>query len=92
MTLIKSGVYITETIVGSKRFQSVTNVGFNPTFEQEDFNLETFIFDFDEDIYHKNIKVVFKKRIRDELKFESVEELKEWIAKDVQVAISYFTQ
>lgn len=90
MTLIKSGVYVTETIVDGRMYQSVTNVGFNPTFEQEDFNLETFIFDFDEVLYHKSIKVVFRNRIRDELKFGSVEELKDWIAKDVQEAMRFF--
>jgi riboflavin kinase/FMN adenylyltransferase len=90
MTLIKSGVYITETCVDDKRYYSVTNVGYNPTFDQEDFNLETYILDFNEDLYHKRIKVYFHSRIRDELKLNGVEELKEWITKDVQDAKQYF--
>ncbi len=44
MTLLKSGVYVTQTQIGDHLFKSVTNVGFNPTFDQNEFNLETFIF------------------------------------------------
>lgn len=90
MTLIKSGVYVTETQVGDELFLSVTNVGYNPTFEQEEFNLETYILDFDRTLYHQRIKVYFRARIRDELKFSGVEELKEWIEKDVVETRKYF--
>ncbi len=90
MTNIKSGIYITETTADGKCYQSVTNVGFNPTFEQTDFNLETYLFNFNEDLYGKYIKVAFIKRIRDELKFKNAEELKKWIAKDVETAKKYF--
>ena len=92
MTLLRSGVYITETLVGSTRYQSVTNVGYNPTFDQEEFNLETYILNFNDSIYHQRIKVYFHERIRDELKFSGVEELKDWIAKDVDVAVNYFSE
>lgn len=90
MTLIKSGVYITETVVDHKRYPSVTNVGYNPTFDQEEFNLETYIMGFNANLYHSRIKVYFHSRIRDELKFSGVDELKDWIAKDVAVAETYF--
>lgn len=90
MTLIKSGVYITETVVDHKRYASVTNVGYNPTFDQEEFNLETYILDFNQTLYHERIKVYFHHRIRDELKFSGVEELKAWIAKDVEMAVEFF--
>lgn len=90
MTLIKSGVYITQTQVDGKCYKSVTNVGFNPTFDQEEFNLETYIFEFHEDLYYKQIKVHFLHRMRDELKFDSVETLKQWIDRDVQEAELFF--
>ncbi len=90
MTLIKSGVYVTETQVGDAFFLSVTNVGYNPTFEQEEFNLETYILDFNQTLYHQRIKVYFRARIRDELKFSGIDELKEWIEKDVLETRKYF--
>lgn len=92
MTLLKSGVYVTETSVAGVRYASVTNVGFNPTFDQEEFNLETYILDFNESLYHQRIKVYFHHRIRDELKFSGVEELKEWIGRDVEETKRYFAQ
>lgn len=90
MTLLKSGVYITKTHIGIKTYKSVTNVGFNPTFNQNNFNLETYIFDFSENIYHKFITVEFIHRLRDEMKYSSLDGLKEQINKDVQEAKAYF--
>lgn len=92
MTNIKSGVYITQTTVAGKTYPSVSNVGFNPTFEQTDFNLETYIMNFDADVYGQTIKVSFLKRIRDELKFDTIDELKRWIKNDVNTALNYFDQ
>lgn len=90
MTIIRSGVYITETLRKGMIYSSVTNVGYNPTFNQNNFNLETFILDFNENLYDEMIKVRFLHRIRDELKFDSLETLTEWIAKDVEIARNYF--
>lgn len=90
MNLIKSGVYISKVKVGEKYFPSLTNVGFNPTFDQDELNVETFILDFDENLYGQKIKVDFIKRLRDELKFDSKDALIEQMHRDVEDAITYF--
>lgn len=92
MMLLKSGVYVSQTHVNGQVFRSVTNVGFNPTFNQNQFNLETFIFNFDEDIYHKYIVVDILKRIREEVKYTSLESLKKQIDEDVEYAKLYFDE
>ncbi len=92
MTNIKPGVYITETLLNGNFYQSVSNVGYNPTFEQSDFNLETHILDFNQSLYGEKISVYFEKRLRDELKFEKTENLIAQIKKDVNVTKLYFNK
>jgi len=90
MTLIKPGVYVTKTIVRDTIYYSVSNVGYNPTFDQKLFNLETYILDFDKDIYGEIITVEFYTRIRDEIKMSSLEELVDYIKKDVGFTREYY--
>lgn len=90
MSVLKPGVYITETLIDGDIFPSVTNVGFNPTFNQQDFNIETYILDFDSDLYDKVLDVLFIRFISPEVKFESLEALVEKIGHDVKVAKDYF--
>lgn len=86
----KVGVYISTVNIGSQVWNSITNIGINPTFDQGDaINIETHIFDFDNDIYGDELKVNFKKRIRDEKKFSSVNELISQIKSDILVAKEY---
>jgi riboflavin kinase/FMN adenylyltransferase len=87
----KEGVYITKTTHNDLDYRSVTNIGTNPTFDDERrVTVETHIFDFDADIYGEKITVDFFRRIRDELKFSSVRELVAQITKDTQTARDYF--
>jgi riboflavin kinase/FMN adenylyltransferase len=88
--LLLEGVYITETTYDGVTYQSVTNVGYNPTFDQSDLVIETNIFDFDKEIYGEHIKVDFLSRVRGEVKFKSVEELAMNIDYDVNTAKDYF--
>ena len=64
---------------------AATNIGFNPTFtpERQTPSLEAYFLDFDRDIYGQEVKVEFISRIRDELKFDSVDALIEKIREDV---------
>lgn len=90
LVLPANGVYITKTLLDGKLYNSMTNVGFNPTFEDvKQKTVETHIIDFNMDIYGKKIEVFFLKKIRDERKFDSVESLKQQIAKDMQTAKEY---
>lgn len=64
----------------------VTSIGYNPTFDRKEISIETYIMDFNEDIYGKDLSVSFIEKIRDEIKFASKEELSEQINKDVFTA------
>ena len=87
----KRGVYITECEIGEDVYCSVTNVGVRPTVENEgDENMETFIIGYEGNLYHSYIRVNFYKRIRDEIKFSSLDMLKEQLDRDVKTAIKYF--
>jgi riboflavin kinase / FMN adenylyltransferase len=86
----KNGVYISEVEVGNKRYRSVTNIGYNPTFNNRDKSIETFILDFSDNLYGMEVSLYFHERIRDEIKFNNVDELKCRIGMDVHAARSYF--
>jgi riboflavin kinase/FMN adenylyltransferase len=88
----KDGVYITWTRVGAERFDSATNVGNRPTFGTESFAIETHLLNFHliELTPESEVEICFLERIRDEIKFPSVETLREQITRDVKKARRYF--
>ncbi|OUR93052.1 riboflavin biosynthesis protein RibF [Halobacteriovorax marinus] len=80
----KLGVYVTTVEVRGEEYHSITNVGLNPTFKDDSVKtVETNIFDFDDDIYGEVLTINFHKRLRDEKKFNGINELVEQITKDV---------
>ena len=85
--LPKFGVYASRTIVEGKIYGSITNVGIRPSVDDGDTaNVETFIYDFSDDIYGEDIRVELLKFIRAERKFESLDALKEQISLDIETA------
>jgi len=88
----KDGVYITRTRVGSEQFDSVTNVGNRPTFGAELFAIETHLLNFHplELTPSTEVEICFLDRLRDEIKFPSVDALREQIARDVKKSRRYF--
>lgn len=88
----QDGVYITRTRVGQECFDSVSNVGKRPTFEGELFAVESHLLNFHplELTPETEVEIHFLQRIRDEIKFPSVEALREQIARDVKKARRYF--
>jgi riboflavin kinase/FMN adenylyltransferase len=82
--LPKIGVYATLAHVDDRVLKSITNVGYQPTFGKNELLIETHIFNFNEDIYKKRIKIEFIDRVRDEQKFGGPEALVEQIKKDVE--------
>jgi riboflavin kinase/FMN adenylyltransferase len=86
------GVYVTRTRVGEECFDSVTNVGNRPTFGTESFAIETHLLNFHpiELNPETEVEIHFLQRLRDEIKFPSVEALREQIGKDVRKARRYF--
>jgi riboflavin kinase / FMN adenylyltransferase len=82
------GVYITQTRVGGECFESVTNIGNRPTFGADSFAIETHLLNFHpiELKPDTEVEIFFLRRIRDEIKFPSVDALREQIAHDVKKA------
>lgn len=66
-----------------RKFNGALNIGVRPTFDSGEKSIEVFIFDFDESIYGKQITVTIKARLRDEKKFNSIDELIEAMKNDV---------
>lgn len=79
------GVYDTDIIINGERFKASTNIGTNPTVEHDGIKIEAHILDFDRDIYGEIVELELLDFVRPELKFDSVEELFDQIAKDVLV-------
>ncbi|MDD5794960.1 MAG: bifunctional riboflavin kinase/FAD synthetase [Clostridiales bacterium] len=82
----KIGVYYTNVFVDGILYKGITNVGTNPTVHGSKLTVETFILDFNEDIYGKNIEVIFIKKIRNQTKFNNIDELKNQLIKDKNTA------
>ncbi|MDA3915809.1 MAG: bifunctional riboflavin kinase/FAD synthetase [Deltaproteobacteria bacterium] len=82
----KIGVYavLVETSLGN--FKGVANIGFSPTFGDHMFTIEVHILNFNHDIYNTRIRVNMVKRLRDEKKFDSIEQLSEQIRQDIEIA------
>jgi riboflavin kinase / FMN adenylyltransferase len=87
----KDGVYVTRTRVGDECFDSVTNVGNRPTFGADSFAIETHLLNFHplELSAETEVELHFLDRLRDEIKFPSIEALKEQIGRDVAKAQRY---
>ncbi len=81
----KPGVYAVWVEVDGDPHQGVANIGKNPTFGNDALSVEAHILDYDRDIYGRDIRVHFVQRIRDERKFNGIDELKERISRDVQI-------
>ena len=83
--LPKSGVYSTRCIIDGKLYKSVTDIGTKPTVEADNsMIIETHVFDFDDDVYGKTVRVEFLEYYRSEQKFDTLDELKQTILKDIK--------
>ena len=86
----EKGVYVTRTTYKGMTYQSVTNIGNNPTFKDTNhIHIETNLFDFDLDIYGEQLDIQFLQKIRDEKKFPTVNDLINQIRADVEVARNF---
>ena len=79
------GVYACEVRLGDRFHPAAVNIGYRPTINSADGSalLEAHILDFNEDLYGKTIEVIFRKKIREEVKFDGLEALKKQITADV---------
>ncbi len=88
--LPKDGIYVSIAHVQGQQINSVTNIGVRPTFDGLKRLIETFILDFDSDIYGQDLRVDLIARLRDEMKFSSVDELVKQMNEDVAQARRIF--
>lgn len=83
------GVYATFAFVGGVVYRAVTNIGTNPTVHGSRLTIETHLLDFNADIYGQQLTIAFRKRLRGEAMFDSLDALKEQIRLDVEAASAY---
>jgi riboflavin kinase/FMN adenylyltransferase len=87
----RTGVYVTATLIEGAWRRSLTNVGTRPTFEKQgEPSIETYVMNWSGDLYGDVVRVRFLRRLRDERRFASVDELKSQISTDAARATSYF--
>ncbi len=84
--IIPYGVYAVETIIEGDTYFGIVNFGIRPTFNKDKPIVEAYLFDFDNDIYSKNIEILFYKQIRQEKKFNDIKELLNQINIDITEA------
>ncbi len=88
----KNGAYAVKSHIGGKQVSGMMNIGHNPTVSKEkndgsQKNIEVHFFDFDENLYGQKLQVDVIERIRDEHKFNTIEELRQQLQKDKNVAL-----
>lgn len=90
LSLPKRGVYAARAFIegDSREFDAIANLGLRPTIDEQEL-LEVHLFDFNEEIYGKILKVYLKNYIRPQIKFNGLEELKKQISIDVQKAKNF---
>ncbi|HVN23640.1 MAG TPA: bifunctional riboflavin kinase/FAD synthetase [Syntrophorhabdales bacterium] len=87
-----NGVYVSEVALDGKLFHSVTNIGYNPTFGGRQRTIETFLLDYEGDLYGNDVRLFFRMKLREEVRFENAEELRKQIGRDVTAARDYFVR
>lgn len=88
---IPEGIYVSKTKIDRHIFNSLTFIGTARTFNEKKFHAETYIMDFNENIYGRWITIRLLKRIRGNKKFDSAEDLVKQMKKDEEKAREYFT-
>lgn len=86
------GIYVVKVKIKSKWHEAVASVGFNPTVRDSSKRLEVHVLDFEGDVYHEWIEVLFYQKLRNEVEFDGLSALKAAIAADVKAARQYFEE
>jgi riboflavin kinase/FMN adenylyltransferase len=85
MAIPPDGVYATRAYIGGQEFQAMTNIGKRPTFgENNERTIESFILNYNQDVYGQEVKIEIIQRLREEKSFDNIEELKKQITEDVK--------
>ncbi len=89
---LRQGVYLTSVEIDGKFYTGLTNVGECPSFGRREYHTETFLLDFDKEVYGMETKVYFLSFLRDEQKFSSPEDFKKQIERDCELARKRITE
>lgn len=89
-TLPKEGVYATKVKIDDKWYEAMTNVGYNDTFNNKELTIESNLFDFDREIYGKQMTIEWYKFMRGEVKFDSLTSLIDQMKQDEMDIKKYF--
>lgn len=84
-----NGVYIVKVNWNGYDYFGMSNIGIRPTINKSHFTFEVHLFDFHHDVYHDYLTVYFLERIRDEKRFESLQELEKQLVRDKETALSF---
>ncbi len=87
---IEQGIYISQTKINGKKYNSLTFIGNATTFNETKVKAETYILDFNKSVYGKYISLLLIKKIRVNIKFKSEKELIEQMNQDLNEAKKYF--
>ena len=82
------GVYATWAYIDDQAYQSMTNIGRRPTFGGNDRTVEVYLLNYHDNLYGRELKIDIAERLRDEKRFDNVDELKKQIAEDVKQGIA----
>lgn len=85
----KTGVYIVKSKINDTQYYGMMNIGYRPTVDGKSRTIEIHFFDLDQDLYYQKIKVKVLHRIRDELKFDGLDDLKKQLISDKEQAIQW---
>lgn len=88
----KNGVYVVNAEIEGELISGMMNIGYNPTVDGTKRSIEIHFFDFEGDLYGQTIQVNIIQRIRDEHKFDSVEDLKKQLERDREISISILSK
>ncbi len=86
---LKKGVYETRVVVDGKEYEAVTNFGARPTFENDEVLTETHLDGYEGNLYGRELKIEFVRYLRDIVKFDSAEGLREQLTKDIRKVRGY---
>ena len=85
----KNGVYLVSSKIDNKLYYGMMNIGYNPTFGNQEKSIEVYYFDYDSNLYNKTLTIEFIKYIREEIEFNSVNELIEKLNNDRDYCLKY---
>ena len=85
----KNGVYLVSSKIDNKLYYGMMNIGYNPTFGNQEKSIEVYYFDYNSNLYNKTLTIEFIKYIREEIEFNSVNELIEKLNNDRDYCLKY---